>query len=74
MNFIAVRPPPFHASEQAVQGGNLANDLYVRRSLELEGQFVHAPLDLLTGVLSRECKSSRHRRDISRNATLGQAN
>jgi hypothetical protein len=36
MNFAVVRYPPFHPSKQTVQGGNLANDLYVRRPLELE--------------------------------------
>lgn len=40
MNFIAVRQPPVHPSEQSVQGGILPDDLYVRRSLELERQRV----------------------------------
>ena len=40
MKFLAVRHPPVHPRQQAVQGENLANDLYVRRSLEVEQQLV----------------------------------
>ena len=54
MKFLTVRHPPVHARQQAVQGGNLANDLYVRRFLELERKLIHAPFDFGAAVLCRK--------------------
>jgi len=54
MNFLALRQTAVHLRKEPVQGGNLANDLYMRRSLKLERKLIHAPFNFGTAVLCRE--------------------
>jgi hypothetical protein len=62
-----------HLGEHAVQGGNLGEDLFVFRSLKLERQLIHSPLDLGARELLRQYELDRHRRCISRHRAERQA-
>jgi len=61
-----------HPGEQAVQGGDLSDDLFVFGALKPERQLIHAPFDLGARELLRQNKLDRHRRCISQHRAEGQ--
>ena len=63
----------FHLGEDAVQGGDLGDDLFVFGALKLDRQFIDTPLDLRARELLRQYELDRHRRCISQHRAEGQA-